>query len=106
MNFWEMIQKIIRGDDVEPETMDQLMDYDPDMIEMYNYVITAHAEDDESKLTISFFKPEQWEMVLETAEMMGTDAEAIVRGLSPDDVKQMIISAEDWNPEDGLDNLL
>jgi hypothetical protein len=45
-------------------------------------------------------------MVLETAEMMGTDAEAIVRGLSPDDVKQMIISAEDWNPEDGLDNLL
>jgi hypothetical protein len=41
MNFWEMIQKIIRGDDVEPETMDQLMEYDPDMIEMYNYVITA-----------------------------------------------------------------
>jgi hypothetical protein len=38
--------------------------------------------------------------------MMGTDAEAIVRGLSPDDVKQMVISAEDWNPEDGLDNLL
>ena len=106
MNFWEMIQKIIRGDDVEPETMDQLMEYDPDMIEMYNYVITAHTEDDESKLTISFFKPEQWEMVLETAEMMGTDAEAIVRGLTPEDVKQMIISAEDWNPEDGLDDLL
>lgn len=106
MNFWEMIQKIIRGDDVDSESMDQLMEYDPAMIEMYNYVITAHAEDDESKLTISFFKPEQWEMVLETAEIMETNAESIVRGLGPDDVQQMVISAEDWNPEDGLDDLL
>jgi len=108
MNFWEMIQKIIRGDEIESESQSvgELIGYDPDMIEMYNYVITAHVENDDSKLTISFFKPEQWEMILATAEITETDVEEIVRGLSSDDVKQMIISAEDWNPEDGLDNLL
>lgn len=109
MDFWEMIQKIIRGgdDDVEAEITynDALIEYDPEMLAQYNYIITAHAADDDSKLTISFFKPEQWEMVLSTAELTGSTAEDIVRGLGNDDVHQIIIAADDWNPDEGLEEL-
>jgi hypothetical protein len=109
MDFWEMIQKIIRGgdDDIEAEISynDALIQYDPEMIAQYNYIITAHPDESNSKLTISFFKPEQWEMVLSTAELMGSTAEDIVRGLGSDDVHQLIIAAEDWNPDDGLEEL-
>jgi hypothetical protein len=103
MNFWEMIQKILKGDEPEPGAMDSLVEYDPELLDVYNYVITAHAADDDSKLTISFFKPEQWEMVLSTAEMTGSTAEEIVRGLGIDDVHQMIIASDDWNPDEGLE---
>lgn len=109
MDFWEMIQKIIRGSDDDGETEisynDGLIEYDPEMLAQYNYIITAHANDDDSKLTISFFKPEQWEMVLSTAELMGSTAEDIVRDLTSDDVHQIIIAASDWNPDDGLEEL-
>ena len=103
MDFWDMIQKIIRGDD-NPEISydDGLMEYDPEMLEAYNYVITAHAEEDEEQLTVCFFKPPQWEMILATAELMGSAVEDIVRGLGPDEVQQLKIRAEDWNPEDLL----
>jgi hypothetical protein len=107
MDFWEMIQKIIHGEE-NPEISydDALVEYSPDMLDVYNYVITAHAEEDESQLTISFFKPEQWEMILATADLTGSDVEDIVRSLNPDEIQQMKIRAEDWNPEDGLDDLL
>lgn len=104
MGFWEMIEKILQGNDLSSEEKEHLIEYNPEMIEMYNYVITAHSADDNSRLTVSFFKPEQWEMVLSTAEMLGTEVEPIVRGLSSDDVKQLIISSEDWDPQEGLDN--
>ena len=106
MDFWRIIQKFLNEEDIGDHIDNSVIEYDSDMLKMYNYVIAAYTQGDTGNLVISFFKPEQWEMVLETAEMMGTDAESIVRGLTPEDVKQMIISAEDWNPEDGLDNLL
>ena len=42
-------------------------------------------------------------MVLSTAEMTGSTAEEIVRGLGVDDVHQMIIASDDWNPDEGLE---
>lgn len=105
MGFWEMIEKILQGNDLTQEEKEHIIEYNPDMIEMYNYVITAHASEENDKLTISFFKPEQWEMVLSTSEILETDVESIVRGLGPDDIQQLVISSEDWNQEEGLDNL-
>lgn len=104
MGFWEMIEKILQGNDLSSEEKERIIEYDPEMIEMYNYVITAHASEEDNKLTISFFKPEQWEMLLSTSEILEKDVESIVRGLGPDDVKQLVISSEHWNPEEGLDN--
>lgn len=104
MGFWEIIEKILNGDDLSSEEEERIIEYDPEMMEMYNHVITAHASKENDKLTISFFKPEQWEMVLSTSQMLEKDVESIVRGLEPGDVKQLVISSEDWNPEEGLDN--
>ena len=104
MGFWEMIEKILQGNDLSSEEKERIIEYDPEMIEMYNYVITAHASEEDNKLTISFFKPEQWEMLLSTSEILEKDVESIVRGLGQDDVKQLVISSEHWNPEEGLDN--
>lgn len=109
MDFWEMIQKIIRGDDKDIEAElsynDALIQYDPELLQQYNYIITAHAIDDETKLTISFFTPDQWEMVLSTAELTGSTVEDIVRDLTSDDIHQIVIAANDWNPDDGLEEL-
>lgn len=109
MDFWEMIQKIVHGykdEDIEIDLNDNgLVEYSPEMLSLYNYVITAHAPEDDSKLTISFFKPEQWEMVLSTAELTNSTAEDIVRGLTTDDVHQIVISANEWNPDDDLGEL-
>ncbi len=104
MGFWEMIERILQGNELSLEEKEHLVEYNPEMVEMYNYVITAHSADDDSRLTISFFKPEQWEMVLSTSEILEKDVESIVRDLGPDEVKQLVISSEDWNPEEGLDN--
>ena len=72
-----------------------LIEYDEGMVNLYNYVITAHANEDQEQIVVSFFKPDQWEMVLSTSQLLGIDTEEIVRGLEPDDVHQIILSSTD-----------
>lgn len=72
-----------------------LIEYDEDMVNLYNYVITAHANEEQEQIVVSFFKPDQWEMVLSTSQLLGVDTEEIVRGLEPDDVHQIILSSTD-----------
>lgn len=72
-----------------------LIEYDEGMVNLYNYVITAHANEDQEQIVVSFFKPDQWEMVLSTSQLLGVDTEEIVRGLEPDDVHQIILSSTD-----------
>lgn len=105
MEFWEIIEKILQGNDLTSEQKEHLIEYNPEMIQMYNYIITAHTADDNSRLTVSFFKPEQWEMVLSTSIIMGTNAESVVRNLGPDDIKQLVIPSGDWDSEDDLEDL-
>jgi len=72
-----------------------LIEYDEGMVNLYNYVITAHANEEQEQIVVSFFKPDQWEMVLSTSQLLGVDTEEIVRGLEPDDVHQIILSSTD-----------
>ena len=81
------------------EENDALIEYSEEELELYNYVITAHA-DDPDRLTISFFKPDQWEMVISTANLLKVEVEEIVRGLGPDEVHQLVINSADIDPND------
>lgn len=104
MDFWRIIQKFLNKEDIEDHTDASIIEYDSDMLKLYNYVIAAYTQVNTGDLIISFFKPEQWEMVLSTAELLDIQVEDVVRDLTPDEIKQLIIPVEDWNTEDDRDN--
>lgn len=96
MNFWEMLRKFLKDKD-SPDSLDEFVPYDPQYKDIYNYVITAHSNPDQTNLTISFFKPEQWEMLLSTSELTDYPPEDIVRDLKSEEVHQIVINAGEWD---------
>ena len=104
MDFWRIIQKFLNKEDIGDHIDNSIIEYDSDMLKMYNYVIAAYTQSDTGNLVISFFKPEQWEMLLSTANLLNEEVESLVRDLTPDEIKQLIIPVEDWNTENDRDN--
>jgi hypothetical protein len=94
MNFWEMLNDMFKKN----EDDQNIIQYNIEELDNYNYVITAHVED-ENTLVVNIIETDKWEMILEVAELTEKEIPDVVKGLSEKEIRQLRLDMTEWDIE-------
>ena len=75
-----------------------IIQYNIEELDNYNYVITAHVES-ENTLVVNIIETDKWEMIVEVAELTEKEIPDVVKGLSEKEIRQLRLDMTEWDIE-------
>lgn len=90
-DFWKILYDFF----CKTQETSEVIEYSYEGLDNYRCVITAHKQDDQV-IIVNLIDQDQWEMIVDLAEMTETDLSDVVRGLTSEEVSQIRLRASEF----------
>lgn len=90
-DFWKILYEFFSS----THETDEIVEYEYEGLDKYRCVITAHKKDEET-IIVNLIDQDQWEMIVDMAEITETDISDVVKGLTDDEVSQIRLRASEF----------